>query len=257
MFKKRIGLVLIILLVGIVVAGALVYLQPAEIREPVPPAEIGEPTAPVDPPVEVVERIPGLSSSGFFEKEEYDKAGQIYHREEDLKAYDQETGGFVTVKTVEARSLLFSLPAGTKVYSPKDGLVRGYAVGLHPITHKPINNVTIFIPHERKMFQFSGLRLTPALLQEYNKTKQPVEVKRGQLVGEVEDNNIREFWRSLEKIIFKKERDIPKDYFNLVLDILRGDIEAFYKAKDTGEFKEMIKVIEPDTTTLGQFFPYY
>jgi len=122
---------------------------------------------------------------------------------------------------------------------------------MNPTTGESISEVTISVPplNDGKRFRFLGLSLDSVLLQKFSETGQPQPIERGQFIGKVQGNNIRE--------LLEGWRDTPKDSFNLVIDITKGNVEAYYKAMATGDLEVLIEALRPDTTTLGEFFPYY
>ena len=90
-----------------------------------------------------------LASCLIFEKEEYCQKGEIYEREGDVRVYDPEKGELVFIRKETYRDLIFSLPAGIKVYSPMAGFVQGQEFGIDPVTGETMNIVDLLVPPDK------------------------------------------------------------------------------------------------------------
>lgn len=185
-----------------------------------------------------------LASCLIFEKEEYCQKGEIYEREGDVRVYDPEKGELVFIRKETYRDLIFSLPAGIKVYSPMAGFVQGQEFGIDPVTGETMNIVDLLVPPDKdgRKFIFLGLKLDSALIRELGER---VEVKTGQLLGEIAGKNLKHLI------------DLPKHDFTLKIGVTKGDFKTHDQALAENDARRAVEVIESDNTILGKFFPYY
>jgi len=254
--KSKFILLGVVVLIGI---GIFIYSQKSvlelELEE-----EVVEPTEeivlPPDKKTEAIEEIKKeimpeqvakLASCLIFEKEEYCQKGEVYEFTDEVKAYDREKDDLVFIREETFRDLIFSLPAGVKVYSPMTGFARGYEIRTDPQKGISMNIVQLFIPPEEdgRDFLFSGLKLDPFLAGEYQKTGEGVEVKAGQLLGVIDGKTLENLDTSL------------KDNFTFRIDVDKVNYKIIDEAIAEGDSKKAVEAMRSDNTTLGIFFPYY
>ena len=233
--NKRTQIIIGIVIIIILLIGVAIFVH---LSKNIPSVEI---------PVEIQKPVGEAMKTCLVLDEEYCQKGEVYEFTDEVKAYDREKDDLVFIREETFRDLIFSLPAGVKVYSPMTGFARGYEIITDPQKGISMNIVQLFIPPEEdgRDFLFSGLKLDPFLAGEYQKTGEGVEVKAGQLLGVIDGKTLENLDTSL------------KDNFTFRIGVTKGNYKIIDEAIAEGDSKKAVEAMRSDNTTLGIFFPYY